>query len=186
MKMIDFAERLRDQEYVRSQHRHQKAGRLDEIPAGGIGLVISRRAPRRRAEQLLPPAAPMKLIRVLHHVPRFMAENVIDTLPPSAAFHVEDFLLLQRIRRGWAKKNGNAMPGVLSGLNHSLEIQAWGRTRRSRSFNSSCSALRQSSSQVPSTLTLRSRRRSWSNCSSGREAQANFLVAMKSRTLRGT
>ena len=67
------------------------------------------------------------------------------------------------------------MPGVLSGLNHSLEIQACGRTRRSRSFNSSWRASRQSSSQVPSTLTLRSRRRSLEQLLVGQGGPGKFL-----------
>src|SRR6476660_6137823 len=56
-----------------------------------------------------------------------------DQVPPSTS---KIFFFSNCIRRGCAKKNGNAMPGVLSGLNHSLEIQACGRTRRSRAFNS--------------------------------------------------
>jgi hypothetical protein len=58
------------------------------------------------------------------------------------------------------------MPGVLSGLNHSLDIHAWGRSRIPRSSSSSWRLLTQSSSQVPSTVTLRLLRRRLSNCSS--------------------
>src|SRR5689334_12291190 len=65
------------------------------------------------------------------------------------------------------------MPGVVSGLNHSLEIQACGRIRSPFCSSSPCSARRHSSSQVPSTVTLRSLRRSWRSSSSGNEAQGN-------------
>src|SRR3954447_11119211 len=41
----------------------------------------------------------MKLIRVLHHVPGFMAENA-HAFRPGAAFNVEDFLLLQ-LHQAW-------------------------------------------------------------------------------------
>src|SRR5580704_471077 len=66
------------------------------------------------------------------------------------------------------------MPGVLSGLNHSLEIQAWGRTRSPLCASSSCRVSRQSSSQVPSTVSLKSLSRTSSSSSSGSEAQGNF------------
>src|SRR5215472_7739529 len=67
-----------------------------------------------------------------------------------------------------------AMPGVLSGLNHSLDIHAWGRSRIPRSSSSSWRLLTQSSSQVPSTVTLRLLRRRLSNCSSDSVSQAYF------------
>ena len=47
-------------------------------------------------------------------------------MPPSTSMII---FFSSRISRGWARKNGMAIPGVFSGLNHSLEIQAWGRTR---------------------------------------------------------
>jgi hypothetical protein len=74
---------------------------------------------------------------------------------------------------------------VFSGLNHSLEIQAWGRARMPRSSSSSWRLPRQSSSQVPPTVTSRSFRRSPSNCSSGRAAQGNFRRGMVLFNLRG-
>src|SRR5262245_3147238 len=55
-----------------------------------------------------------------------------------------------------------------------------------RSSSSSWRVPRQSSSQVPSILTFRSLRRSLSNCSSGREAQANFCRGMLPRNMKGT
>ena len=57
-----------------------------------------------------------------------------DQVPPSTSRII---FFSSRISRGWARKNGIAMPGVFSGLNHSLEIQAWGRTRMPRSASSS-------------------------------------------------
>ena len=66
------------------------------------------------------------------------------------------------------------MPGIFAGLNHSLDIHACGRSRIPRSSSSSWRVLRQSSSQVPSTTTLRLLRRCSSNCSSDSFSQAYF------------
>ena len=56
-------------------------------------------------------------------------------VPPSTSMII---FFSSRISRGWARKNGMAMPGESSGLNHSLEIQACGRTVRPCSASSSC------------------------------------------------
>src|SRR3569833_1471165 len=66
------------------------------------------------------------------------------------------------------------MPGVFSGLNHSLETHAWGRSRIPRSSNSSCKVARQSSRQVPLSPTLKLLRRRVSNYTSESDSQANF------------
>jgi hypothetical protein len=71
-----------------------------------------------------------------------------------------------------------AMPGVFSGLNHSLEIQACGRTRMSCSSSSAWSVFRQFCSHVPSTVTLRSLIRTFSNSSSDNEVQKYLLRGM--------
>src|SRR5262245_20578880 len=65
------------------------------------------------------------------------------------------------------------MPGVSSGLNHSVDSQACGLMRNPRPASSSCRSARRSASQVPSMVTLRSLRRSWSRSSSGSLAQEN-------------
>src|SRR5262245_26484137 len=67
-----------------------------------------------------------------------------------------------------------AMPGMPCGLNHSLDIHAWGRSRIPRSSSSSWRLLTQSASQVPLTVTLRLLRRRSSNCSSDSVSQAYF------------
>src|ERR687896_1481169 len=67
-----------------------------------------------------------------------------------------------------------AIPGVLSGLNHSSEIQACGLMRTPLFRNSRYRACRQSSSQVPLMSTPRSLRRSSRSCGSAKEAQANL------------
>src|SRR5579862_2356525 len=77
------------------------------------------------------------------------------------------------------------MPGVLSGLNHSLEIQAWGRTRSPLCASSSWRVSRQSSSQVPWTVTFRSLSRTSSSSSSGSEAQGNFAPNFPADFARG-
>jgi hypothetical protein len=66
------------------------------------------------------------------------------------------------------------MPGTSAGLNHSLDIHACGRSRMPRACSSSFRVLRQSSSQVPSTVTLKLLRRCLSNCSSDSFSQGYF------------
>src|SRR5262249_16187624 len=74
------------------------------------------------------------------------------------------------------------MPGTPSGLNHSLDIQACGRSRMPRSSSSSWSLWRQSSSQVPSTTTLRLLSRRLSKCSSDSDSQSYFRRALQPQT----
>src|SRR5215472_17020448 len=77
-----------------------------------------------------------------------------------------------------------AIPGVLSGLNHSLDIHAWGRSRIPRSSSSSWRLLTQSSSHVPSTVTLRLLRRRSSNCLSDSVTQAYFRCGIGTQNMR--
>src|SRR6266404_1932606 len=74
------------------------------------------------------------------------------------------------------------MPGTSAGLNHSPDIQVCGRSRMPRACNSSFRAPTQSSSQVPSTLTLRLLRRCLSNCSSDSFSQAYVRRGIGSRS----
>ena len=68
-----------------------------------------------------------------------------------------------------------AMPGVSLGLNHSFEIQACGLHPQAPLVELLMElAGRQSSSQVPLTVTLRLERRCLSNSSSDSFSQANF------------
>src|SRR5215469_14288587 len=77
-----------------------------------------------------------------------------------------------------------AIPGVLSGLNHSLDIHAWGRSRIPLSSSSSWRLLTQSSSHVPSTVTLRLLRRRSSNCLSDSVSQAYFRCGIGTPNMR--
>ena len=70
------------------------------------------------------------------------------------------------------------MPGTSAGLNHSLDIHACGRSRMPRACSSSFRVLRQSSSQVPSTVTLKLLRRCLSNSSSDSFSQGYFRCGM--------
>jgi hypothetical protein len=78
------------------------------------------------------------------------------------------------------------MPGVLSGLNHSLDIHAGGRSRIPRASSSSCRLPTQSASHVPSTVTLKLLRRRWSNCSSDSVSQAYFRRGIGSPNVRAS
>src|SRR5581483_4840362 len=65
-----------------------------------------------------------------------------------------------------------AMPGVASELNHSSDSQACGLTRMPLRSSSWCRSPRQSSSQVPWSVSFRSFNRSLSSFSSGSDAHA--------------
>src|SRR6185312_4679836 len=67
---------------------------LDEIPAGRIGPVVARVAPRARAEQMPPLAPPRQRVAVLHHVAGLVAQNR-HALGPGAALDVDDHLALE-------------------------------------------------------------------------------------------
>ena len=61
------------------------------------------------------------------------------------------------------------MPGVLSGLNHSSEIQACGRSRMPRSSSSSWSCVDAVLEPGAFDRDLQVLRRSWSNSSSAKD-----------------
>jgi hypothetical protein len=78
------------------------------------------------------------------------------------------------------------MPGTSAGLNHSLDIHACGRSRMPRACSSSFRVLRQSSSQVSSTVTLKLLRRCLSNSSSDNFSQGYFRRGIGIQTSQKT
>src|SRR5262249_8489110 len=156
---------------VRMALRIPEPKMLDITPAGRIGPIVPRVGFRGQAEQLLPASAAVQLVGLLHRMAGLMTENG-HALGPSAALDVEHHLFLELHQAGMGEIEWDS--GVLSGLNHSLDIHAWGRSRIPRSSSSSWRLLTQSSSQVPSTVTLRLLRRRLSNCSSDSVSQAYF------------
>jgi hypothetical protein len=82
---------------------------LDIAPAGRIGAVVERIVFRRRAEQLLPAAAALQLVSVLHGVARFVTKNG-HALPPGTALDLEHHFLLELHQAGMGEveRDGNA------------------------------------------------------------------------------
>src|SRR5262249_10385173 len=79
---------------VRMTLRIPEPQALDELLARGIGAVVARISLGRRAEQLLPAAAAMQLIGLLHHVSGLMAQDA-HALGPGATLDLDDHLLLE-------------------------------------------------------------------------------------------
>ena len=163
---------------VRMALRVPQPQMLDEISAGRIRPVIARIALRGSAEQLLPLATALQLIGVLHHVAGFVAKNA-HAFGPGAALDVDDHLPLElhqalvgEIERDRdARRVFRAEPLARDpGMGHAPGCRARPAPRGG--------VFRQSSSHVPPMVTLRSFRRSSSNWSSGRAAQANFRRGM--------
>ena len=83
---------------------------LDKTPAGRIGPVVARVAFRRRAEQLLPAPAALRLVGVLHGMACLVPENG-HALGPGAALDVEHHLLLEFHQAGMGEIEGNRDAG---------------------------------------------------------------------------
>ena len=79
---------------VRMALRVPEPKMLDEIPTRRIRPIIARIAGRRAAEQLLPAAAAVQLVGVLHHVPGLVPEDA-HAFRARAAFDVDDHLALE-------------------------------------------------------------------------------------------
>ena len=77
------------------------------------------------------------------------------------------------------------MPGMFSGLNHSLEIQACGLIRMPCAFSSPLSSRRQSASQLPRSASLSLCIGRLSSRWSGQDAQRGCGGRRRFRVLRG-